>query len=180
VPRYTPAEIITAGINDTRETFAHLYVVLDELRARAAYEYHHAFVQLDTDPHRAGRLPFHPAPAEFGGDELVLPARKVNLGGLTDAGLQLYTHGARTALKEREQLLLQIDQAGHDLERMHAATDGTTAHLVTSVLRHIDALERRHHAAEQPASRPLTAWADAPVRIPGTTTYLTHSEGSTL
>jgi len=177
VPSYTPAEILTAGITDTEETFAYLYVVLDDLQARCAYEYHRAFIDIDTDPDQAGRLPFHPAPAGFGGNELVRPAPKVNLGGLTDAGLQLYAHGVRTALQERERLLEQIDQASHDLQRMHAATDGTTARLVTDVLRHLDTLERRRQATDRPPTRPLTAWADVPVRIPGTTTYITELQG---
>ncbi len=32
--RYTPAEIISAGIDDTRETFADLYLELDRIRER--------------------------------------------------------------------------------------------------------------------------------------------------
>ncbi|UAJ81780.1 hypothetical protein IT072_20770 (plasmid) [Leifsonia sp. ZF2019] len=171
---YTPVEIITAGINDTRETFADLYLTLAELRERAAYEYHRAFVDHDASCGDGGRLPFHPAPAGFGGDEVAIPARPVRLDRLTDAGLQLYTHGIRTALQERAHLRQQIDDTVLDLERIHTVTDGTTAGLVASVLHHLDVVEHRRRTATGTAStRPVTAWSDAPVRIPGTTTYTT-------
>ncbi|MFJ8896591.1 hypothetical protein ACIRCZ_18560 [Leifsonia sp. NPDC102414] len=168
--RYTPTEILTAGLNDTRETFAHLYVVLDKLRAAAAYNYHRAYVDIDVDSDQPGRLPFHPAPAGFGGNELAIPARKVNLTGLTDAGLQLYIHGVRAAHTGRVQLLEQIETAGHDLERMLIALDGTATTTGARIAHLIDVAER--HANYVPTGHHVTGW-DVPVRIPGTTTYTT-------
>jgi len=166
--RYTPAEILTAGLNDTRETFAHLYVELDQLRAAAAYNYHLAYVDIDVDSDQTGRLPFHPAPAGFGGNELTIPARRVNLAGLTDAGLELYIHGVRAAQAEREQLLDQIRVAAHDLERMLTALDGTAVTTAVTIAHLIDVADR--HANHVPTSHQVTGW-DVPVRIPGTTRY---------
>lgn len=161
---YTPTEIITAGITDTRETFAHLYVELDELRAAAAYNYHLAFVDVDFVGCENGRLPFHPAPAGFDGNELALTARTVRLDRLTDAGLALYAHGVRTALHERDQLLEQIQTARHDLERMLDAIDGTAAATAARLAHQIDIdVQRAKNAAP---IRQVAAW-DVPVRIPG-------------
>ncbi|MFJ8896651.1 hypothetical protein ACIRCZ_18860 [Leifsonia sp. NPDC102414] len=168
MPRYTPVEIITAGTNATRETFAHLYAVLDQLRAAAAYNYHLAFVDEEAAA-SDDRLPFHPAPAGFGGNELAIPTRPVRLNRLTDAGLALYTHGVRTALAEQEHLCEHIDQARHDLERMQVAMTGTNAATVDAVIRAIDINDARANHA--PDNVELTAW-DVPVRVPGTTTTL--------
>lgn len=167
---YTPAEIIQAGITDTRETFAHLYVHLAELRAQAAYLYHLAFVDHEPDCDQEGRLPFHPAPAGFGGNELAIPAGPVRLDRLTPAGLTLYIHGVRTAESEREELLHQIELAELDLERMHIAASGTLDQVVRGVVRGI---EKQNRDAEEADRLPqgVEAW-DVPVRIPGTNTTL--------
>ncbi|MFJ8896784.1 hypothetical protein ACIRCZ_19535 [Leifsonia sp. NPDC102414] len=170
--RYTPTEILTAGANDTRETFAHLYVVLDQLRAAAAYNYHLAFVDEEAAA-GDGRLPFHPAPAGFGGNELAVPARPIRLDRLTDAGLALYAHGIQAALAEQEQLLKQIDQARYDLERMHIAMTGTNSTTVDVAIRAIDINAARANSTRDTVE--LAAW-DVPVRIPGGDTVLNPPE----
>jgi len=170
VTNYTPTEILQAGINDTRETFAHLYIELAELRARAAYLYNLAFVDQEDGDTTGGRLPFHPAPAGFGGNELALPARPVRLDRLTAAGLALYTVGVQTALAEREDLVRQIELAKLDLERMHIAATGTLDQVVRGVIRGIEKQHRDTQDAE-PRPQTLEAW-DVPVRIPGTNTTL--------
>lgn len=175
MPLYTPTEILAAGQRDTRETFAHLYVALDQLKQDAAYLYHLAYVDIDANNQasgQTGRLPFHPAPAGFGGNEIALLTRPVHLDRLTAAGLALYIHGARTAYAEREQVLEQIRHAEHDLERMHAAVDGTTARVTALVERGIDSAPRRAAAAVKALPQSATTAWDVPVRIPGTTNTL--------
>ncbi|MEO7016622.1 MAG: hypothetical protein ABI130_14470 [Leifsonia sp.] len=167
---YTPVEIITAGVNDTRETFAHLYVELDALRAAAAYYYHLAFVDNNVDTEPSGRLPFHPAPAGFGGNEVAIPVRRVRLDRISAAGFELYAHGVRTALNERDQLLEELEVARQDLERMLDAMDGTRRHIVAEHLRSVDVQEHRRRVHATPAHQ-VTSWGDVPVRIPGTTDY---------
>lgn len=166
--KYTPAEIIAGGIRDTRESFVDLYVQLDELRKQAAYFYHLAFVDTGEEPDQGAELPFHPAPAGFGGNEVVRQPRRVNLDRLTDAGFTLYVHGVRTALRERDQLAGQIEIAEHDLERMVIAMSGTIDDVVTAGVRYVAA--REHRGVERPPSI-LQPW-DVPVRRPGTTDYL--------
>lgn len=160
--RYTPVEIITGGIRDTRETFAELYVELEALRREAAAYYHRAFVD-DTEPE------YYPAPPGFGGNELAHNPRRVNLARLTNAGLALYAYGVRMALAERDELYGQIEAAEHDLERMLIAMDGTISHIVGRSLRHADALDRRTQNEHQAVV--LEPW-DVPVRQPGTDNYL--------
>lgn len=164
--RYTPVEIIAGGIRDTRESFADLYVELEELRREAAAYYHRAFVE-DAVP------TFHPAPPGFGGNELERNMRRVDLARLTSAGLALYVHGVRTALVERDELHRQIEAAEHDLERMLIAMDGTIAHIVERSLRHAAALDHRTKTEHQPVT--LEPW-DVPVRRPGTDDYLAPGE----
>lgn len=167
--KYTPAEIIAGGIQDARESFANLYVELHELRQEAAYYYQRAFVDDGPEPQQAGAVAFHPAPPEFGGKDLEQPARRVRMDRLTQKGLALYVQGVRAALEERDELLRQIQDAEHDLERMLIAMDGTIAHLVDRHLHYVAVLEHRAKTEHQPA--PLTPW-DVPVRQPGTGEYL--------
>ncbi|MFF1573915.1 hypothetical protein ACFVWR_14305 [Leifsonia sp. NPDC058292] len=167
--KYTPAEIIVGGIQDTRESFADLYLELHELRQEAAYYYHCAFVDDGSEPEQEGAIDFHPAPAEFGGKDLERPARRVRLDRLTQKGLALYVHGVRAALEERDELLRQIQDAEHDIERMLIAMDGTIAHVVDRHLHYMAVLEHRAKNQSQPA--PLTPW-DVPIRQPGTGEYI--------
>jgi hypothetical protein len=166
---YTPAEIIAGGVQDAREGFASLYVELHELRQEAAYYYHRAFDDDEQEPQQEGAIDFHPAPAEFGGKDLERPARHVRLDRLTQKGLALYVHGVRVALEERDELLHQIDEAEHDIERMLIAMDGTIAHVVDRHLHYMAVLEHRANNDYQPV--PLTPW-DVPIRQPGTGEYL--------
>lgn len=166
---YTPAEIILGGIQDTRESFADLYLELHELRQEAAYYYHRAFVEDGPEPQQEGAVDFHPAPPEFGGKDLERAGRRVRTDRLTQKGLALYVHGVRAALRERDELLRQIQDAEHDLERMLIAMDGTIAHLVDRHLHYVAVLEHRAKTEQKPA--PLTPW-DVPVRQPGTGEYL--------
>lgn len=166
---YTPAEIIAGGVQDTRESFATLYLELHELRQEAAYYYHRAFADDEPEPQQEGAIDFHPAPAAFGGKELERPARQVRLDRLTQKGLALYVYGVRAALEEREELLRQIDEAEHDIERMLIAMDGTIAHIVDRHLHYMAVLEHRAKNDYEPA--PLTPW-DVPIRQPGTGEYL--------
>ncbi|WP_392341503.1 DUF2188 domain-containing protein (plasmid) [Leifsonia sp. P73] len=166
---FTPAEIIAGGIQDTRESFANLYVELHELRQEAAYYYHRAFVDDGPEPQQEGVMDFHPAPPEFGGKDLERPVRRVRLDRLTQKGLALYVHGVRAALRERDELLRQIEDAEHDLERMLIAMDGTIVHIVDRHLHYMAVLEHRTKNEHQPAS--LAPW-DVPIRQPGTGDYL--------
>ncbi|MFJ3395359.1 hypothetical protein [Leifsonia aquatica] len=170
---YTPAEIIQAGRDEIRQAHAHLYVQLDTLRAEAAYLYHLAFIDAAVDVDERGRLPFHPAPAGFGGNEVATIVRTVYLNRLTQKGFALYELGARQGWADVLQLEHDIDQAEHDLEQMHIELATPRALLVKQVERGIDvATNRGRSAAEAVAGAPtqVTGW-DVPVRIPGTTTY---------
>ncbi|GIT82095.1 hypothetical protein LLS1_37640 [Leifsonia sp. LS1] len=167
--KYTPAEIIAGGIQDTRESFADLYVELHELRQEAAYYYHRAFVDDGPEPQQEGAVDFHPSPPAFGGKDLEWPARRVRLDRLTQKGLALYVHGVCTALQERDELLRQIQDAEHDIERTVIAMDGTIAQIVNRHLRYMTVLERR--TKNESESAPLTPW-DVPIRQPGTDQYL--------
>lgn len=156
---YTPAEIIAGGVQDTRESFANLYVEVHELRQEAAYYYHRAFVDDRPEPQQEGTIDFHPAPAEFGGKELERPARQVRLDRLTQKGLALYVHGVRAALEERDELLHQIDEAEDDIDRMLIAMDGTIAHIV-------DRQPALHGRARAPSQERLPTGAAHPVGRP--------------
>lgn len=81
--KYTPAEIIAGGVQDARESFAHLYLELHELRQEAAYYYHRAFVYDGPELQQEGAVAFHPSPPEFGGKDLEQPARRVRMDCLT-------------------------------------------------------------------------------------------------
>lgn len=169
VTNYTPAEIIAGGIHEAREGFAHLYVEFHQLRQEAAYYYHRAFVDDGPEPQQPGAVDFHPAAAEFGGKDLQRPDRPVRTDRLTQKGLALYVYGFRAALRERDELLQQIQVAEHDLERMLIAMDGTIAHIVDGHLHYMATLEHRAKNEHQPAL--LTPW-NVPIRKPGTTDYL--------
>lgn len=170
---YTPVEIIAGGVWATRETFAHLYVELHELRQEAAAYYYRAFVDADDDnPESGPGTTFHPAPPGFGGNELAHPERRVDLTRLSDAGLALYVYGARIALAERDELHRQIEAAAVDVERMLIAMDGTISNLVNSHLRRAAVAERRAQAPKpEPAPASVQGWDDVPVRRPGTDSY---------
>lgn len=166
---YTPAEILAGGMRDAREGFAHLYLKLHELRQEAAYYYHRAFVDDEPEPQRERATNFHPAPAEFGGKDLATQARRIRLDRLTQKGLALYVYGVRAALQEQDDLVRQIEDAEHDIERMLIAMDGTIAHIVDRHLHYLAVLEHRAQTDYRPA--PLTPW-DVPIRQPGTGEYL--------
>lgn len=171
--RYTPAEIISAGIDDTRETFADLYLELDRIRAAADWQWHRANVDesvalLDGEE----RLPVHPAPAEFGGGELAAVRAPFALGRLTNAGLTLYTVGVRIALGERAQLEQKIIAARAELEALRTVPARQERQRIAAAeQRAWDAAQHREKTKAELAARPQTtveAWGDVPVRIPGT------------
>ena len=172
---YTPAEIITAGIDDTRETFADLYLELDRIRAAADWQWHRANVDenvelLDGEE----RLPQHAAPAGFGGTELALVRAPFELARLTNAGLTLYTVGVRMALAERAQLEHNITIARAELEALRIVPPRQERlRIAAAEQRAWDAAEHRRKKRAELAARPQTtveAWGDVPVRIPGTNT----------
>ncbi|WP_295122588.1 hypothetical protein [uncultured Leifsonia sp.] len=171
--RYTPAEIISAGIDDTRETFADLYLELDRIRAAADWQWHRANVDesvelLDGEE----RLPIHPAPAEFGGGELATVRAPFALGRLTNAGLTLYTVGVRIALEERTQLEQKITTARAELEALRSVPARQERQRMAAAEQHAwDAAQHRKKLEAELAKRQqstVQAWGDVPVRIPGT------------
>ena len=182
--RYTPAAIISAGIDDTRETFADLYLELDRIRAAADWQWHRANVDenvelLDGEE----RLPVHPAPAEFGGSELALTREPFELGRLTNAGLTLYTVGVRIALRERVHLEHQIAKAGAELESLRTVpTREERQRIAAAEQRAWDAAQYRKKREAELAARPqstVQAWDDVPVRIPGTSQVAAPRESET-
>jgi len=163
---YTPTQIIDAGIRDTRETFADLYVELATVNLAADAAYHHAFVD------RSEEITFHPAPAGFGGNEVALRETRIDMARLTTAGMHLYIAGTRTALAERDELCRRIAHTNDSQIRLQLA-DNTQRELAAELNRATDAANyraKRDQAAFTPPT--FTAWADAPVRIPGTTEYI--------
>lgn len=181
--RYTPAEIINAGIDDTRETFADLYLELDRVRSASDWQWHRANVDenvelLDGEE----RLPQHAAPAGFGGNELALVRAPFELARLTNAGLTLYTVGVRIALAEREQLEHQIAVARVDLENLRAVPARQERQRIAAAeQRAWDAAVHRRKTAAELAGRPqstVEAWEDVPVRIPGTNAVAVPSKAS--
>jgi hypothetical protein len=168
--RYTPTEILQAGIDQTRETFADLYVDLD--RARKAIDFH--WHRVNVDPTVAlvdgeERLAEHGAGVDFGGNEIALRTRTVDLTRLTDAGLALFTIGVRTALTERDQLQATLAATLDELAAARTApTQEARQTNMRSYLHMIDVTAARKVPL---ASTPVTASAWA-VRVPGTTTIL--------
>lgn len=182
--RYTPAEIVGAGIDDTRETFADLYLELDRIRAAADWQWHRANVDesvelLDGEE----RLPVHQAPVEFGGGELATVRAPFALGRLTDAGLTLYTVGVRIALAERAQLELKIIAARVELEALRTVPARQERQRIAAAeQRAWDAAQYRKKLEAELAGRPqstVQAWGDVPVRIPGTSEVAVPLEAET-
>ncbi|MFK3672457.1 hypothetical protein ACI2IX_20000 [Leifsonia aquatica] len=167
---YTPTEIIQAGIDQTRETFADLYLQLDQARRAIDFHWHRANIDptiglLDGEE----RLPVHAAGTGFGGNDVALPARPVRLDRLTDAGLTLYQVGVRAALAEEDALRNQLAAAVDELQVWRRMPTRDERRKETA--RHLHGVAAAAVRHEPKTSTPVTAgpWA---VRIPGTTTVL--------
>lgn len=168
--RYGPVEIISAGIRDARETFAWIYVELDRVRAASAWVWHRAFVD-PAVPLLDGveRLPCHPAPPGFGGQELDRLPTPIALDRLTDDGLVLYAVGVRSAAAERAALERALEKASAELDSLRATPDRATRQKLAAV-------GIRKNPVQETGQPLLPAtpvpWPHVPVRIPGTDRYL--------
>lgn len=167
--RYTPTEILQAGIDQTRETFADLYVATD--RARKAIDFHWHRVNVDPAIQLIDgeeRLPEHGAGAGFG-NEIALPTRAVDLTRLSDAGLALFAIGARIALLERDELTKEHERLTTQLDwaRTVPARDDWRRYVASLIRGHEVYLHRQQPRVSTPVTP--SAWA---VRVPGTDTIL--------
>ena len=167
--RYTPTEILQAGIDQTRETFADLYVAVDRVRKAIDFHWHRVNVDPDVQPiDGEERLREHGAGAGFG-NELALPARPVDLTRLTDAGLALFAIGARIALLERDELTKEHERLTQQLHwaRTSPANDEWRRYVAALIRNHEAYLHRQQPLTATPVAP--SAW---PVRVPGTDTIL--------
>ncbi|MBO1741017.1 hypothetical protein [Leifsonia sp. TF02-11] len=174
---YTPTEILQAGIDQTRETFADLYVATARARKAIDFHWHRANVDSAVEPiDGEERLAEYAAGAGFG-NELALPARAVDLTRLTDAGLALFAIGARIALLERDELIAEHERLTEQLQwARNLPTNEEWRRYVSTLIRNHEAYLHR----QQPlVSTPVTpsAWA---VRVPGTDTILPAAPQNTL
>jgi hypothetical protein len=181
VHRHTPIEIIFAGVQQTRETFADLYVELDRTQRAAAWVWHRAYVDATVSLlDGVERLPEHPAEPGFGGNDLVPRPRPVAVDRLTDAGLVLFGFGARLALLERSALMDALVTAQAELDAMRRIPPRADREHQTSLrARALDALDRRRRNQEDLASRPsapLAPWPDVPTAVPGLGTFIPPAE----
>jgi len=167
---YTAAEILQAGRDEIRRTFAHLYAELEELQAAVDWNWHRLVVD-ENVPLLDGRerLARHAAPAGFGDTAVAIPARTVHLDRLSAAGRDLYQLGRLAGYTDREQVLTDIAAAAAELALIRVApTRRQRQQLVTSIVRGIDVQVAR--ANPRPAVPVASgAWA---VRVPGTTLTL--------
>lgn len=170
VRRYGPVAIVNAGIRDARETFASLYVELERVRAASAWTWHRAFVDpsvplLDG----AERLPCHPAPPGFGGQELDRLPAPIALDRLTDEGFVLYVVGVRVAVAERAALECALENARVELDALRAIPDRATRQKLAAITTRKGQIGG---TAPPLISATPVPWPDVPVRIPGTDRYL--------
>lgn len=175
--RYTPTEILQAGIDQTRETFADLYVATDRARKAIDFHWHRVNVDAAVQPiDGEERLPEHAAGAGFG-NEIALPTRPVDLTRLTDAGLALFAIGARIALLERDELTKEHERLTQQLQwaRTSPTNDEWRSYVAILIRNHEAYLNRQRPLVSTPVTP--SAWA---VRVPGTDTILPAISQHTL
>lgn len=179
--RYGPVEIIAAGIDQTRETFADWYVELDRLRRAAQWVWHRAYVDEDVPLlDGAERLADHTPPSDFGGSELATTLQPVVLDRLTDDGLSLFQVGVRMALAERADLEREIANARIELEALRLVPPrAERERRAAAIARARTMQEKRESARQEPEAQPLAAWPDVPVRIPGSSKYVLPGDQGT-
>ncbi|MDN4599388.1 hypothetical protein ACF1AJ_19205 [Leifsonia sp. NPDC014704] len=167
--RYTPTEILQAGIDQTRETFADLYVAVDRVRKAIDFHWHRVNVDPDVQPiDGEERLREHGAGAGFG-NEIALPTPYVDLSRLTDAGLALFAIGAHTAFLERDELIAEHERLAEQLDwARNLPTNEEWRRYVATLIRNHDAYLHR----QQPLTATPVAPSAWPVRVPGTDTIL--------